>query len=75
MSSVDMEASWSSSASSTAIAAAGADDDIASGVGFRRGGEEKKRVLAGGWNDPVRSVGFFLFFSVFQGLAILVRGI
>jgi len=70
-----MEASWSSSASSTAIAAAGADDDIASGVGFRRGGEEKKRVLAGGWNDPVRSVGLFLFFSVFQGLAILLWGI
>lgn len=37
MSSVDMVASWSSSASSTAIAAAGAgapDDDITGGVGF-----------------------------------------
>jgi hypothetical protein len=40
MSSVDMEAIWSSSASSTAIAAAGVgvpDDDIASGVGFGLG--------------------------------------
>jgi len=45
MSSVDMEASWSSSASSTAMAAgAGADDDIARLIAS---GSERKGVWGG----------------------------
>lgn len=71
MSSVDMVASWSSSASSTAIAAGAAagapDDDIAGGVGFRL--ESVAFAFARvGWgraeknefgNEQVRLVGLF----------------
>ena len=66
MSSVDMEASWSSSASSTAIAAAGAgvpDDDIANGVEFGSGSGQLRSLASGvgksGREKRVRSAEFF----------------
>jgi len=74
MSSVDMEASWSSSASSTAIAAAGArvpDDDIANGVGWSGSGQWRSLasgVGKSGREKRVRSAEFFFFRRVPVGL-------
>jgi hypothetical protein len=56
MSSVDIVASWSSSASSTAIAAGAAPDDyIADGVGFRLGSVSFARVGKGNAKKTGRS--------------------